>query len=68
VAFHGLPYAGQADARAGELAGRVQPLEWLEQIARVKRVKASAVVAHVTANGGVSCRGCTELDERVELI
>lgn len=28
----------QADARAGELAGRVQPVEWLEQLARVKRI------------------------------
>jgi hypothetical protein len=33
VTFHDLPDAGEADACAGELAGRVQPLEWLEQFA-----------------------------------
>jgi len=31
VPCHDLPDAGQADTRAGELAGRMQPLERLEQ-------------------------------------
>jgi hypothetical protein len=32
VTFHDLPDAGQADTRAGELAGRMQPLEWLRTV------------------------------------
>src|SRR5262245_27821006 len=38
---------GQSDARAGELAGRVQTLEHAEQLLREAHVKARAIVAHV---------------------
>jgi hypothetical protein len=64
VPFHDLPDAGEADARAGELAGRVQPLEWLEQFAQVEGVKPGAVVAHVAADRGISRRRRTELNQR----
>src|SRR5580692_1329386 len=53
VPCHDLPDAGQADTRAWELAGRMQPLERLEQHAHVNGVKADTVVAHVTADGGI---------------
>src|SRR5450755_2388897 len=64
VPFDDLPDAGEADARAGEFAGRVQPLEWLEQLAHVEGVKAGAVVAHVAADRGISRRCRAELDQR----
>jgi hypothetical protein len=65
VPFHDLPDAGEADPRAGEFAGRVQPLEWLEQLAHVEGVKTGAVVAHVAADRGISRRGRTELNQRI---
>src|SRR5690606_4407799 len=40
-------HAGQADAGAGEFAGRVQALEYAEQLAGVLHVEAGAVVAHL---------------------
>src|SRR5450755_653524 len=62
VALDDAPDAGQADAGAGELAGAVQPLERLEQLADVGRVEAGPVIAHVTADGRVA-GGCgPELD------
>jgi hypothetical protein len=64
VALHDLLDAGEADAPAGELDGRVQPLERLEQLARVEGIKAGAVVAHVIADRGVGGRLRTELDQR----
>jgi len=64
VPFYDLPDAGQADARAGEFTDRVQPLEWLEQLAHVEGVKAGAVVAHVAADRGISGRSGTELNQR----
>ena len=64
VPFHDLPDAGEADAHAGEIACRVQPLEWLEQPAHVEGVKARAIVAHVAADRGISRRRCTELNQR----
>ena len=64
VPFHDLAHAGQAYAGAGELASRVQPLEWLEQFAHVEGVKARAVVAHVAADGGISRRRRAELNQR----
>ena len=39
VPFHDLPDDGEADTRAGDLAGRVQPLERLEQLIRVEGSK-----------------------------
>src|SRR5712691_11385320 len=48
VAFHDLSHAGQAGTSAGELAGCMQPLERLEQLARIGGIEADAVVAHVT--------------------
>jgi len=65
VAFHDLPDAGEADACAGELAGRVQPLERLKQLAPVGGVKAGAVVAYVAAEGPVVCQRRAELDQRI---
>jgi hypothetical protein len=65
VTFHDLPHAGQAGAGAGEVAGRMQPLERLKQLARIGRIEAGAVVAHVVAHGGVSTRRRPELDRRV---
>ena len=53
MTFHDLPDAGQADTRPGELTGRMQPLERLEQRAHVNGVKADTVVAHVTADAGI---------------
>src|ERR1700683_2332145 len=32
VTFHDLPDAGEANAYAGKVAGRVQPLKWMEQV------------------------------------
>ena len=37
---------GQADAGAGEVLGRVQPLEGAEELVGVGHVEARAVVAH----------------------
>jgi hypothetical protein len=65
VPFHDLPDASEADARAGELASRVQPLEWLEKFAHVEGVKARPVVAHVAADGGIPRRRRTELNQRI---
>jgi hypothetical protein len=62
VTFHDLPDAGEANTRAGELTGRIQPLERLEQCAHVSDVKADPVVAHVAADGGIACRRRAELD------
>src|ERR1700722_7093963 len=64
VAFYDLPHAGQADAGAGKLAGRVQPLERSEQLVHVLGVETGAVVPHVTADGGVPGRPGAELDRR----
>src|ERR1700722_5396856 len=65
MALHDLAEAGEADAGAGELAGRVQPLERGEQLVDEGRVKTGAVVAHVIAHGGVSGRHRRELNQRV---
>ena len=65
MAFHEQPYDGQADARAGELTGRVQPLERAEQLVRVRGIKTGAVIAHVVADGGIPGRRRSELYERI---
>src|SRR5207245_1843643 len=39
-------YRGEPDPRAGELAGRVQPLKRAEQLGGVRHVESGAVVAH----------------------
>jgi hypothetical protein len=65
VAFHDQPYDGQADAGAGELAGRVQPLERAEQLVGVGGIKTGAVIAHVAADGGICGRRRPELNERI---
>ena len=62
VAFDDPLDAGQADAGTGELGGRVQPLEWLEQLARIGGVEAGPVVAHVAADLGVIGGRGAELD------
>src|ERR1700729_3283761 len=67
VAFDDPLDAGQADAGAGELGDRVQPLERLEQLAREGGVEAGPVVADVVAgSGALDCGapGCggAELD------
>jgi hypothetical protein len=65
VAFHDLLDAGEADARARKLAGGVQPLERVEQLAPVLGVKADAVVAYVAAEGCFFGRCRAELDQRI---
>src|ERR1039457_3064589 len=64
VALHDALHAGEANARAGEIALRMQPLEWLEQLVRVGGVEAGAVVAHVAADTGALDRDRPELDQR----
>ena len=43
----------------------MQPLERLKQLARIGRIEAGAVVAHIAADGGVPARCRPELDRRV---
>src|SRR5712691_11837948 len=62
VAFDDPLNAGQADAGAGELLGRMQPLERLEQVARIGGVEAGPVVAHVATDPGFFDSRGAELD------
>lgn len=39
-------HSREADAVAGELGFRMQPLEWLEQTAGASGIKASSIVAY----------------------
>ena len=57
--------AGQADAGAGELGGVVQPLERLEQLARISGIEAGPVIPHVAADRAVLAGRAGELDDRV---
>src|SRR5580692_12400800 len=57
VAFDDPLDAGQADAGAGELGDRVQPLERLEQLAGEGGVEAGPVVADVVAGSGAPGSG-----------
>src|ERR1700734_2551185 len=59
VAFDDPLHAGQADAGAGEIGDRVEPLE---QLVDKRGIEASPVVADVTADPGVPGRSSTELD------
>src|SRR6266404_3672128 len=62
VAFDDPLDTGQADAGAGELGNRMEPLERLEQLARKGRIEADPVVAHVAADSGLLSGGGAELD------
>jgi hypothetical protein len=63
VAFGDALDAGQADAGAGEIGDRVEPLERLEQLAGEGGIEAGPVVADVAAEPGVpGRRSGAELD------
>ena len=53
VAFDDPLDAGQADAGAGEVGDRVEPLERLEQLGGEGGIEAGPVVADVAADPGV---------------
>jgi hypothetical protein len=52
VALDSLLDAGETDARAGKLAGRVRLLKWPEQLVCIGGVEPSAVVADIAADDG----------------
>lgn len=56
VSFDDSLHDGQADAGAGEVGGFVEPLEWLEQVARVRRIETGTVVAHEELHATVDHR------------
>src|ERR1700735_159527 len=62
VTVDDAPDDGQADAGARELGGGLEPLERAEQLVPVGRVKASPVVTHIAADGGIADGRGRELD------
>jgi hypothetical protein len=67
MATYDALYRGQPNARALELVGGVQALKRSEQLGRVHRVEARAIVAN-EVDGGSSLRLRTDLDSRLRML